>query len=119
SSSRFYSEPRASIQYDQRDSRIGYWSVLLSGGLYRQFINQYEITNPGPTSLVPSFTVWSHAGTSETPKAWHVSGSFYLEPAEHTSVNLEWFYKWQPTTYIISYDNLLEGTAVSRSGFNA
>ncbi len=119
SAGRLYTEPRASIQYDRPDARIGYWSALLSGGLYRQFINQFEITNPGPTSLVPSFTVWSHAGTSEAPKAWHVSGSFYLEPAENTSVHLEWFYKWQPTAYIISYHNLLEGTAVNRSGFDA
>lgn len=118
-SNRFYTEPRASIQFDRPDSDIGYWSVRLSGGFYRQFINQYEITNPGPTSLVPSFTVWSHAGASETPKAWHLSGSFHLEPAESTTLNLEWFYKWQPTTYTVSYDNLLKGTTINRSGFEA
>lgn len=114
-----YAEPRTSIQFDQQDSDIGYWSLRLSGGLYRQFINQFEITNPGPTSLVPTFTVWSHAGTSEVPKAWHLSSSFYLEPGPHTSLNVESFFKWQPTAYTVSYNNLLQGTAVERSGFSA
>lgn len=118
-SGRFYSEPRASIQLDRPDSGIGYWSARLSGGLYRQFINQYDITNPGPTSLVPSFSVWSHAGTSEAPKAWHLSGSYHLEPAESTTLDLEWFYKWQPTTYTVSYENLLLGNTINRSGFSA
>lgn len=119
SGNQIYSEPRASIQYDRPDSDIGYWSLRISGGLYRQFINQYEITNPGPTSLVPSFTLWSHTGTSKIPKAWHLTGSLYLEPAEHTTINIEWFHKWQPTAYTVSYENLLQGTAIGRSGFSA
>ena len=119
STGRFYSEPRASIQLDRPDSGLGYWSLRVSGGLYRQYINQYQITNPGPTSLVPSFTVWSHAGTAEVPEAWHLSGSLYLEPAENTGINIEWFYKWQPTAYIVSYDNLLRGSEIARSGFSA
>lgn len=119
SSKTLYSEPRASVQYNQPNSEIGYWSARLSGGLYRQFINQYEVTNPGPTSLVPSFTFWSHTGSSDIPKAWHLSGAFNLEPEPSTTINLEWFYKWQPTAYRISYKNLLEGIAVNRSDISS
>lgn len=119
SAGRVYSEPRASVQIDRPDAGLGYWSLRLSGGLYRQFINQYQITNPGPTSLVPSFTVWSHAGTAKVPEAWHLSGSLLLEPDEQTGINIEWFYKWQPTAYIVSYDNLLQGSDIARSGFSA
>lgn len=115
----FYTEPRGAIQYDRPDSRIGYWSARLSGGLYRQFINQFEITNPGPTSLVPAFTVWSHAGTAKKPEAWHLSGSLHFEPVPNTTVDVEVFHKWQPTTYIVSYENLLQGTTIVRSGFDA
>ncbi len=114
-----YSEPRGSIQYERPDSDIGYWSARFSGGLYRQFINQYEVTNPGPTSLVPSFTFWSHTGSSDIPKAWHLSGSFHLEPAQNTTVNVEWFYKWQPTAYRVSYKNLLGGIGLNRSDLAA
>jgi len=119
SAGRLYTEPRTSLQLDKPDAAMGYWSLRLSGGLYRQFINQFEITNPGPTSLVPTFTVWSHAGTDRVPKAWHLSGSFYLEPAVNTRLNLEWFYKWQPTSYTVSYNNLLQGTSIGRSSFSA
>lgn len=116
---RVYSEPRAGIQYDQPDSDIGYWSFRLSGGLYRQFINQFDITNVGPTALVPSFPVWSHTRTSEIPKAWHISGSVIIEPHDHTSISVEAFHKWQPSTYITSYQNLLSDMSVDRSGIDA
>lgn len=116
---KLFTEPRAEIQYDRPDSPVGYWSARLSAGLYRQFINQFEITNPGPTSLVPAFTIWSHAGNAEPPEAWHLSGSFHFEPAPNTMLDFEMFYKWQPTTYIVSYENLLQGTTVERTGFDA
>lgn len=121
SSNRLYTEPRASIQYDHAATGegIGYWSAQIAGGLYRQFINQFEITNPGPTSLVPSLSIWSHAGSTEKPKAWHLSGSFRLKPSENTTLDVEGFYKWQPNTYTVSYNNLLEGSAVNRSSFQA
>jgi len=116
---RVFPEPRAGIQYDQPDSDIGYWSVRLSGGLYRQFINQFDISNVGPTALVPSFSIWSHTRTSEIPKAWHLSASMIIEPHEHTSVTIEAFHKWQPSTYITSYQNLLANMSVDRSGIDA
>ncbi len=39
---RIYAEPRASVQFDEPNAAIGYWSVRLAGGLYRQFINEYR-----------------------------------------------------------------------------
>ena len=99
-------EPRASIQFDNTDSKIGYWSARFAGGLYRQFINEYQITNSGPTSIVPSFSLWSHADGSAIPKAWHLSGSFLIEPDEQTGIKLEGFYKWQPVANITSYVSL-------------
>ncbi len=114
-----YPEPRAGIQYDRPDADSGYWSVRLTGGLYRQFINQFDMTNVGPTALVPSFSIWSHAGNDKLPEAYHLSGSLLYEPANHTSITLEAFHKWQPTTYITSYRNLFAGTSVDRSRFDA
>ncbi|MDX1670920.1 MAG: carboxypeptidase-like regulatory domain-containing protein [Balneolaceae bacterium] len=118
-SGKVYPEPRVSLQWDHPRSDRRYWSVRLAGGLYRQFINQFEITNPGPTSLVPSFSVWSHAGASSIPKAWHASGSLIMKPALHTTLNLEGYFKWQPTAYIVSYRNLLDGISLNRSRFEA
>lgn len=99
-------EPRFSLQFDDPDTKMGYWSARLSGGLYRQFINEYEITNTGSTAIVPSFTIWSLSDEEKIPKAWHLNSSFLLEPTENTSFKLEMFYKWQPIANITSYGNL-------------
>ena len=114
-----YAQPRASIQYDREKTSIGYWSIRLSGGLYRQFINQFDITNLGPTSIIPSISVWSHGESFQIPKAWHLGGSFLLKPNQYTSVKLESFYKWQPVTYTTDYKNLTDGISVNRSAFDA
>lgn len=77
------------------------------------------MTNPGPTSLVPAFSIWSHEGLATAPKAWHVSSSVDLQPTDQTTINLEGFYKWQPTTYTVSYQNLLREENISQSSINA
>ena len=105
-----YAEPRASIQFDQPESAIGYWSVRIAGGLYRQFINEYRISNTGASSVVPYFSIWSHAGREQIPKAYHLTGSLYLEPASHTSITLEAYYKRQPNAAITSYTNFIENS---------
>jgi len=116
---KLYAEPRLSVQYDRPESAIGYWSARLSGGLYRQFINEYRITNTGAAAVVPSFSVWSQAGTGRTPKAYHLNAQWYQEPSERSSIRLETFYKWQPATNITSYQNLVSGTAMSRTDHSA
>jgi len=117
--STFYAEPRASLQFDQVDSRIGYWSARISGGLYRQFINEYSITNTGASAVVPSFSVWSHAGTTAIPKAYHLNSSWFGEFSDNSSIRLEAFYKYQPVTNITSYQNLIAGDELDRSEVSA
>ena len=100
---RVYSEPRASVQIDRPNAGIGYWSGIISGGIYRQFINEYRISNSGATSVVPTFSVWSHAGTLPIPKAYHLTGSWYVEPSDKSTLRVEGYIKWQPITSITSY----------------
>ncbi|TVQ67097.1 MAG: hypothetical protein EA363_12600, partial [Balneolaceae bacterium] len=119
SQARLFVEPRLSVQYDRVNSGIGYWSARLSGGVYRQFIHQYDITNVGPTSLVPSFTVWSHASADEPPKAYHLSGSWLLQPSSLTTLRLEAYYKWEPTRYISSPRSLATDIGFDRSSAGA
>lgn len=114
-----YIEPRFSIQYDRPDSKIGYWSVRVAGGLYRQFINEFRITNTGATSIVPDFTIWSHADDSAIPKAYHATASFLVEPSDQTTFTLEGFYKWQPVSNITSYRNLLVDENIDRTEIRA
>lgn len=114
-----YSEPRASIQYDRSNTAIGYWSLKLSGGVYRQFINRFDITNVGPSSLVPLFSIWSHSSSIDQPVSYNTSIDFLIEPAEGTSVKIEGYLKNQPTAYITSYRNLIEGNDIDRTGFSS
>lgn len=112
-SDQVYAEPRFSVQLDQPESAIGYWSVKLSAGLYRQFINEYQITNSAPTSVVPSFAIWSLSDEENIPKAWHLNGSFLVEPRANASLKLDLYYKWQPVTNITSYKQLNSESAQS------
>lgn len=100
---RVYTEPRISLQVDRLDPGIGYWSGKISGGVYRQFINEYRVSNSGATSVVPTFSIWSHAGTLPVPKAYHLTGSWYFEPSNKSTLRVEGYLKWQPVTSITSY----------------
>jgi len=100
---RLYAEPRVSLQVDSPEAGIGYWSGKISGGLYRQFINEYRVSNSGATSVVPTFSIWSHAGTLPVPKAFHLTGSWYFEPSDKSTLRVEGYLKWQPVTSITSY----------------
>ena len=102
---RVFWEPRLSLQFDRPAARIGYWSGKISGGLYRQFVNEYRVSNSGATSVVPSFSVWSHSGSLPVPKAYHLTGSWYLEPTDNSSFRVETYLKWQPVMSITSYRN--------------
>jgi len=73
----------------------------------------------GPSVVVPSFTIWSHAGTAEIPKAYHVAGSWYAAFLEAPTLRIEGFYKWQPVTNITSYRNLVSGQDLDRSEVSA
>lgn len=98
-----YAEPRVSVQVDRPNAGIGYWSGKLSGGLYRQFINEYRLSNSGATAVVPTFSIWSHAGTLPIPKSYHLTGSWYVQPSDKSTLRVEGYIKWQPVTSITSY----------------
>ncbi len=116
---RSFLEPRLSVQYDRTNAVIGFWSARLAAGVYRQFIHQYDITNVGPTSLIPTFTVWSHASADTPPKAYHISGSWRYQPSVLTTLKLEGYFKWEPTRYIGSSYSLSMDTGVDRSSAEA
>jgi hypothetical protein len=67
------------------------------------------VSNSGAASVVPSFSIWSHAGTLPVPKAWHLTGSWYVEPSDNSSLRVEGYLKWQPVTSITSYRTVDEG----------
>lgn len=110
-----FAEPRLSLQHDRPASPIGYLSTKLSGGIYRQFINQFEVSNIGPSALVPSIRFWVPVDYSmNVPKAYHLAGNILWEPGNNWTIKAETYYKWMPMTLSLNY-NQLSGQTVSGS----
>ena len=113
---KLFAEPRLSLRVDYPETKIGNLSLKLETGLYRQFINQFDITNPGPSSIVPSTRFWVPADyTTSVPKSYHLNSEFLLEPSETISLRLETFYKWYPSILAMDYRTIVE-TAPSGGG---
>lgn len=113
-----FAEPRLSLQHDRPDSPIGYLSAKLSGGIYRQFINQFEVSNIGPSALVPSIRFWVPVDYSmNVPKAYHLAVNLLWEPGNNWTVKAETYYKWMPQTLSLNYDQLSGQVTVSGARF--
>lgn len=109
-----FGEPRFAIQHDEPDTFVGYLSTKLSGGIYRQFINQFDISNIGPSSLVPSIRFWVPVDYStNVPKAYHLAANVLWEPGSHWTIKSESYYKWMPQTLALGYKQLVDYTAVA------
>lgn len=105
----FYLEPRLSLQVDYPETSLGFLSLKFSTGIYRQFINQFDITNVGPSTIVPSIRFWVPVDfTTDVPKSYHFSTEALVEPTENLTFRWEGFYKWNPTILAIDYHALLE-----------
>ena len=104
-----YAEPRASLRYDRSDTALGGLAVRLAGGLYRQYVMQTEISNAGPTSVVPAVQFWLPIDASMAPaRAYHSAASVLLTPTPDWSLRLETYYKWHPRTLQVDYAGLVQ-----------
>ncbi len=102
-----FAEPRFSVKFDMPNTSVGYLTAKLSGGIYRQFINQFSVSNVGPSALVPSIRFWVPVDYSVTvPKAYHIAGNVLWQPDESWQVRFETYYKWIPARLVLDYENL-------------
>ena len=53
-----YLEPRLALRYDQAAGPLGALALRVSGGIYRQFVNEFELTSSGSTAIVPFVYFW-------------------------------------------------------------
>lgn len=107
-----FAEPRLALQHDEPNTSLGYLSAKLSGGIYRQFINQFDVSNIGPSALVPSIRFWVPVDYStQVPKAYHLSTNLLWEPGNNWTIKSESYYKWMPTTLSLDYGQLLSNSA--------
>lgn len=125
-----YAEPRLAVRHDRSAGRLGSLAFRVAGGVYRQFINQFEVTSVGATTLVPTTTVWLPAdGSIAPPRAYHLAAEVLMMPNRQWTVATEVFGKWQHRLLMIDYaalasrqtssESLRHAESVSQSAFVA
>lgn len=106
-----YAEPRFSINLENKNSFAGYNKLSLSGGLYRQFINRFDVVNAGPNALLPEFRFWVPADfTADIPKAWQLALNYSLFP-DNWKITIENYAVIVENDLILDYESLLNTPA--------
>lgn len=104
SDSTVYAEPRVAVQYQVRHTPVGSLSLRTAAGLYRQYLNQFDMSNISPSTLFPSLRFWIPAdSTINPPRAYHVAADAALQPTDAWMLRVETYYKDQPNLLRINY----------------
>jgi hypothetical protein len=107
-----YAEPRLSLRYDAERGPAGPYTVRLAAGLYRQFVNQFDVTNVGPSAIVPSVRFWLPVDASlAPPRALHLAAEGFVVPAAGWTFRGEAYYKHLPHLLALDYGALLDHSA--------
>ncbi|MEM6782812.1 MAG: TonB-dependent receptor [Bacteroidota bacterium] len=101
-----YAEPRLSIRHDF--ARGPLTAVRVAGGLYRQFVGQYDLSNLGPSALAPSVRFWLPVGRGiEPPRTYQAALDVLATPHPAWTLQAEGYAKWQPLLHTLDYDALV------------
>ena len=104
-----YAEPRLALRYDAERGPVGPYAVRVAAGLYRQFVNQFDVTSVGPSAIVPSVRFWLPVDASLTPpRALHLAAEGFVMPATGWTVRAETYYKHLPHLLALDYGALLD-----------
>lgn len=99
-----YAEPRLSFRFDRPIDQGGAWAMRLSVGMYRQFLEQFDVATFTTTALVPSVRFWLPLSRQETPpRAYHFTTDLQFAPNRVWQITLESFVKWQPHLLVLDY----------------
>jgi hypothetical protein len=105
---RAFVEPRLALRADGESARLGPWAWRVGGGVYRQFVNQYDVATSNPTALVPSVRFWLPADGGEgVATAYHLGAEGVVTPGGTWQLRGELYAKWQPTILAFDYGVLL------------
>jgi CarboxypepD_reg-like domain len=106
---RLYAEPRFAWRHDVPDGPGGAWAFRLAAGLYRQFLNQFDVASYNPSALLPSFRFWIPVSrTMRASSAYHTAASALFMPSDAWKVRLETYYKYYPRLAVLDYASRLQ-----------
>ncbi|MDX1419029.1 MAG: carboxypeptidase-like regulatory domain-containing protein [Rubricoccaceae bacterium] len=103
-----YVEPRLAVRHDLPRSPLGLVALRGAAGLYRQFVNSFELSTIGPSALVPATRFWLPVDEALAPPlAYHAAADVLVEPGEGWAVRGEAYVKVQPSLLDLDYGVLL------------
>lgn len=99
-----FAEPRVNLRHRGSYGWLGDVSARFGAGLYRQFVNRFDLSSASPTSVVPSVRFWLPVGPSHAPpKAYHVTTGLTARPTSAWTLEVEGYYKHQPHLLALDY----------------
>lgn len=100
----FFAEPRAEIRQSIPSSLFGGFALRASGGLYRQYLNQFDLSSLQASPLRPALRFWLPVdGTVQPSKSYHVAGDLLWLPGSGWEIGIEGYHKWQPHELVFNY----------------
>ena len=111
---RLYAEPRINVSHEDRSAR---WMFQAAAGLYRQYVDQFDVASYNLTTLLPSFRFWIPISReARAPAAYHLAGNILYSPSRNVDVRIETYYKFQPRLRSLDFHQRLEPIDNSVSG---
>lgn len=109
-----YPEPRIALGGQFMGTSYGNIAFLLSAGLFRDFIQQLELTNPAPNATVPAVRFWLPVlYTDDIPLSWHLSLDTRIEPVRGYIFRFEPYLKLLSNASVVDYAGFSSGTNTS------
>lgn len=97
-------EPRLAMRFDRPQSTFGMWSLRMSAGRYRQFVNQFDVSSRSPRALVSSTRFWMATDKSVIPpSATHYAAELLVKPTNLWTIRFEGYFKDQDHILAIDY----------------
>lgn len=99
-----YAEPRLSLRMDRPNSVLGPWSFRFSTGVYRQYVNQFDVSSRSARGLLATSRAWLAVDHSVAPPlSYHIVGEWLFKPRPSWVLRMEGYYKNQPHLLAVDY----------------
>ena len=107
-----YAEPRLALRFDAARGPLGPWSFRGAIGLFRQFVNQFDVAAMDVNAVLPYMRFWLPVSSVVAPpRAHHATASLLAMPAPGWRIQLETYFKDQPHQLVIDYAGLADAEA--------